>query len=106
MFGLDRAALLPPSKNIRRSPSGTGENIIRAVAAHQLAERVRLCRESLEEALQATLADIAGLGGNGGLIAVASTGEAAWGFTTPGMYRGMADASGRRVALYSEDEER
>ena len=38
------------------------------------------------------LADIAALGGKGGLIAVAPDGEAAWGFTTPAMYRGMADA--------------
>ena len=52
------------------------------------------------------LADIAGLGGKGGLIAVAPDGDAAWGFTTPAMYRGMADASGRTVQVYSEDEER
>jgi beta-aspartyl-peptidase (threonine type) len=88
------------------SATGSGEFFIRAVAAHQLAERVRLLEEPLEEALAATLADIAGLGGGGGLIAVTPKGEAAWGFTTPGMYRAMADSSGRSVALYSEDEER
>jgi beta-aspartyl-peptidase (threonine type) len=37
---------------------------------------------------------------------VSPKGEAVWGFGTPGMYRGMADANGRAVALYSEDEER
>ena len=52
------------------------------------------------------LADIASLGGKGGLIAVAPDGEAAWGFTTPAMYRGMADSSGRTVRVYSDDEER
>ena len=52
------------------------------------------------------LEDIKALGGNGGLIAVAPTGDAAWGFTTPAMYRGMADAGGRTVAIYPEDEER
>jgi beta-aspartyl-peptidase (threonine type) len=88
------------------SGTGTGEIFIRAVAGHQLAERVRLSGESLQQALDATLADIAGLGGSGGLIAVTPSGEAAWGFTTPGMYRGMADASGRKVALYSDSEVR
>ena len=46
-------------------------------------------------ALDAVLADIEALGGKGGLIAVAPDGEAAWGFTTPAMYRGEADATGR-----------
>jgi len=88
------------------SGTGTGEIFIRAVAGHQLGERVRLKGESLQQALDATLADIAGLGGSGGLIAVTCRGEAAWAFTTPGMYRGMADACGRKVALYSDSEER
>lgn len=88
------------------SGTGTGEIFIRAVAGYQLAERVRLGGDSLQQALDATLADIESLGGSGGLIAVTQNGEAAWGFTTPGMYRGMADASGRKVALYSDSEER
>jgi beta-aspartyl-peptidase (threonine type) len=88
------------------SATGSGEYFIRAVAAHQLAERVRIGGEPLQQALGAVLADIASLGGKGGLIAVAPDGEAAWGFTTPAMYRGMADASGRTVRVYSEDEER
>jgi beta-aspartyl-peptidase (threonine type) len=88
------------------SATGSGEYFIRAVAAHQLAERVRLGGQSLQEALDTVLADIASLGGKGGLIAVAPDGNAAWGFTTPSMYRGMADATGRTVALYSEEGER
>jgi beta-aspartyl-peptidase (threonine type) len=88
------------------SATGSGEFFIRAVAAHQLAERVRLGGQPLQQALDAVLADIANLGGKGGLIAVAADGEAAWGFTTPAMYRGMADASGRTVRVYSDDEER
>ena len=87
------------------SATGSGEFFIRAVAAHQVAERVRLVGESLQQALDATLADIEDLGGSGGLIAVSPAGEAVWAFTTPGMYRGMADANGRRVALYSDEEE-
>jgi beta-aspartyl-peptidase (threonine type) len=88
------------------SATGSGEYFIRAVAGYQLAERVRLLGEPLQAALDAVLADIASLGGKGGLIAVAPNGDAAWGFTTPAMYRGMADASGRTVAIYSEEGER
>jgi L-asparaginase / beta-aspartyl-peptidase len=88
------------------SATGSGEFFIRAVAAHQLAERMRLGGETLQQALDAVLADIKSLGGKGGMIAVAPNGDAAWGFTTPAMYRGMVDADGRRVGIYSEDEER
>jgi beta-aspartyl-peptidase (threonine type) len=85
------------------SATGSGEYFIRAVAAHQLAERVRLGREPLQQALDNVLEDIRSLGGKGGLIAVAPNGDAAWGFTTPAMYRGMADASGSTVAIYSDE---
>jgi beta-aspartyl-peptidase (threonine type) len=88
------------------SATGSGEYFIRAVAAHQIAERVRLGGQSLQGAVDAVLADIGSLGGKGGLIAVSPGGEAAWGFTTPAMYRGMADSSGRIVRLYPDDEER
>jgi beta-aspartyl-peptidase (threonine type) len=88
------------------SATGSGEFFIRAVAAHQLAERMRLGGQSLQDALDAVLADVEALGGRGGLIAVAPNGDAAWGFTTPAMYRGMADATGRTVRVYSDEEER
>jgi beta-aspartyl-peptidase (threonine type) len=88
------------------SATGSGEYFIRAVAAHQLAERIRLGGETLQQALDGVLEDIAQLGGKGGMIAVAPDGEAAWGFTTPAMYRGMADATGRTVAIYPDEDER
>jgi beta-aspartyl-peptidase (threonine type) len=88
------------------SATGSGEYFIRAVAAHQLAELIRLGGEGLQEALDAVLADIQALGGKGGLIAVAPNGEAAWGFTTPAMYRGMASAEGRSVGIYAGDDDR
>ena len=92
----DRAAAI--------SATGSGEYFIRAVAGHQLAERVRLGGESLQSALDATLDDIRQLGGTGGLIAVSPTGEAAWGFTTRAMYRGVADAQRSEVAIYADEE--
>lgn len=86
------------------SATGSGEYFIRAVAAHQLAERIRLGGENLQQALDAVLADIKALGGKGGLIAVAPDGKAAWGFTTPAMYRGMASATGRTIGIYAGDD--
>ena len=84
------------------SATGLGEVFIRAVAAHELAARMRLAGEGLQQALDAVLADVGALGGTGGLIAVAPTGESAWGFTTPGMYRARATPETREVAVYSE----
>lgn len=86
------------------SATGSGEYFIRAVAAHQLAERIRIGGQPLQEALDAVLADIGSLGGKGGLIAVTPAGEAAWGFSTPAMYRGMADEGGHSVAIYADAE--
>ena len=87
------------------SATGLGEAFIRAVAAHQLAMRLTLGSMSLQHALDAVLADVGTLGGTGGLIAVAPSGEASWGFTTPGMYRGDAGAGReRRVAIYGEGD--
>jgi beta-aspartyl-peptidase (threonine type) len=86
------------------SATGSGEYFIRAVAAHEVASRLRGTGEPLQQALDAVLLDIAALGGKGGFIAVTPTGEAAWSFTTPAMYRGMADARGQRVAIYGSEE--
>ena len=88
------------------SATGSGEYFIRAVAAHQLAERMRLGGETLQQALDSVLADVRELGGKGGLIAVAPNGDMAWGFTTPAMYRGAADSAGRSVAIYGDDDSR
>ncbi len=84
------------------SATGLGETFIRAVAAHELCARIRIGGEELQAALDTVLADIKQLGGTGGLIAVAPSGESAWGFTTPGMYRGVAGPEGREVAIYSD----
>ena len=86
------------------SATGSGEYFIRAVAGHQLAERVRLGGEVLQQALDGVLQDIQELGGRGGMIAVSPSGETAWGFTTRAMYRGVADAEGRRVAIYADED--
>ena len=88
------------------SATGSGEYFIRAVAGHQLGERVRLAGETLQNALDGTLADIKQLGGLGGLIAVSPNGDCAWGFTTRAMYRGVAGPEMQNVAIYAEEDMR
>ena len=89
------------------SATGLGELFIRAAAAHELCAKVRIGGKGLQAALDGVLDEIRAMGGNGGLIALAPSGEAAWGFTTPGMYRGFAGAdAARQVAVYDAASER
>ena len=37
------------------------------------------------------------------LSATTGAGEAAWGFTTRAMYRGVAEANARAVAIYADE---
>ncbi|WP_343344505.1 isoaspartyl peptidase/L-asparaginase [Sphingomicrobium sp. XHP0239] len=86
------------------SATGLGEVFIRTCAAHEICARMRFCGHGLQQALDDVLAEIGSLGGTGGLIAVAPTGESAWSFTTPGMYRGRVSANGNRdVSVFGED---
>jgi beta-aspartyl-peptidase (threonine type) len=86
------------------SATGLGEIFIRAAAAHELCARVRIGGAELQNALDGVLEEVRALGGNGGLIAVAPSGDAAWGFTTPGMYRGLAGPCGQMVRIYDDEE--
>ena len=88
------------------SATGLGEIFIRAAAAHELCARVRIGGAGLQQAVDEVLAEVRALGGNGGLIAVSPSGEAAWGFTTAGMYRGQVGPRGRSVGIYDEESER
>jgi beta-aspartyl-peptidase (threonine type) len=86
------------------SCTGSGEHFIRAGAAHEISSRVRLANEPLGLAADAVMDDIGALGGTGGVISIDGSGAGGWCFNTPGMYRGLATASGVRcVALYGDE---
>lgn len=85
------------------SATGAGEYFIRAAAAHEICARIRMLGESARAAADKVIADVAALGGSGGVILVTPSGDAAWAFNTPGMYRGIASAEGRRVAIYADE---
>jgi beta-aspartyl-peptidase (threonine type) len=86
------------------SATGSGEYFIRVGVAHEIAARMRLLREPAAQATAAAMGEMAALGGTGGVIVAAPDGGHHWHFTTPGMYRGMADATGaRQVAIYGDE---
>lgn len=78
------------------SCTGQGELFIRANVAADVTSRILYARQSLHAAAAGALADMAALGGDGGLIAVDAEGEIAAPFVSEGMKRGLANASGLR----------
>ena len=83
------------------SGSGLGELFIRSALAHDVAARMKYLGETLARAASRALANIARLGGDGGLVAVDRRGNIAMPFNSEGMYRAAIDRNGRRtIAIY------
>jgi beta-aspartyl-peptidase (threonine type) len=85
------------------SATGSGEYFIRVAAAHEIGARMRMLGEKAQTAAAAVIEEIGALGGTGGVIFVAPTGEAGWSFNSAGMYRGKASADGRSVAIFGDE---
>jgi beta-aspartyl-peptidase (threonine type) len=77
------------------SGTGLGEAFIRAAVAYDVAARMRYRKDSLGKAAAAALANVARLGGDGGLIAVDRRGNVAMPFNSEGMYRASIDRHGK-----------
>ncbi|HZG09318.1 MAG TPA: isoaspartyl peptidase/L-asparaginase [Allosphingosinicella sp.] len=85
------------------SCTGSGEYFIRAAVAHEICARIRMLGESAEAAAEAAIAHVAELGGTGGVIVVTPDGHSAWTFNAEGMYRAIASAQGRKIAIYGDE---
>jgi L-asparaginase / beta-aspartyl-peptidase len=85
------------------SATGDGEFFIRAAAAHTICARMALAGATPGEAAATVLAEIRELGGLGGVIVLDGAGRFSLLFSTEGMYRGHADARGRRVAIFADE---
>lgn len=84
------------------SATGAGEYFIRVGVAHEICARIRLGGESAQAAADAVMAEVAALGGSGGVIVVTPAGEGLYSFNTPGMYRGRATSEGiSEVGIYA-----
>ncbi len=87
------------------SATGSGEYFIRVGAAHEICARVRLLNTSIRDAANLVNADIAQLGGTGGLIVLGRAGSGGWSFTTPGMYRArVSEGHAPEIAIYADED--
>ncbi len=85
------------------SATGHGEFFIRYGAAFEIAARMRLAGQSLQQAAQAVIDNLAAIGGSGGLVAVDRSGGLTLPFNTAGMYRGyVRDDGAIYTAIYHE----
>jgi beta-aspartyl-peptidase (threonine type) len=90
------------NRSVAVSATGTGEIFIRTVAAFNTAAQVRFQRVPITEAADNTLAEIAAIGGDGGLIVLDAKGNYAMRFNTKGMFRGTVGGDGiARVSIFS-----
>ncbi len=81
------------------SCTGVGEVFIRKVVAHEIAARVRLAGQSLEDAVcEVIYKELPPLGGVGGLIAVGADGSLSTHFNARTMYRAWRKGRGKPVA--------
>jgi isoaspartyl peptidase/L-asparaginase-like protein (Ntn-hydrolase superfamily) len=85
------------------SATGQGEIFIRYAVAHEISARMRWAGQSLSEAAEAIIAEIAPVGGSGGLVAVDAKGNVSLPFNSSGMYRGVVRGDGAmKTAIYEE----
>ncbi len=88
------------------SGTGTGEYFIRASAGRQTCDRISWKGESVQAALDDTIADIGSLGGDGGLIGMDAAGRPAFSMNTSGMYRGWVSSQlGATTAIYADERQ-
>lgn len=89
------------------SSTGWGEFFIRATVAHDIAAQMEYRGEPVTAAAAATLAKVAKLGGDGGVIALDRQGNYTMDFNSAGMYR-AAHLAGRPpvVAIYGDEPRR
>ena len=87
------------------SGTGTGEYFIRLTIAREICALVEDKHMKLQAAADEVIhKQLEGIHGDGGIIAIAPDGEAAWSFNTPGMYRArMSQGSQPTVAIYSDE---
>lgn len=81
------------------SCTGWGEYYIREVAAHRMSDLIELKHISVQDAAKQVIAEIGKMGGDGGIIGLDRSGNAAMEFNTSGMYRGTVDEDGK-ISVY------
>ncbi|MEO1305222.1 MAG: isoaspartyl peptidase/L-asparaginase [Pseudomonadota bacterium] len=85
------------------SATGHGEYFIRVAVAKTICARVELAGESVGEAAQSALDQVADLGGDGGVVVIDGDGQYEYVFNSKGMYRGMIDPNGMETAIFEQE---
>ena len=87
------------------SATGWGEYFLRVGVAHEICARIKMTELPAQAIADAVMADVAELGGDGGVILVTPQGQAIFSFNTTGMYRGRATSAGlNEVAIFGGEE--
>jgi len=85
------------------SATGHGEYFIRVGVARDVSAQMEYTGASVDAAARATLAKVAKLGGDGGVVAIDKDGNVAMPFNTPGMYRAFRLSTGKSaVEIFGE----
>jgi beta-aspartyl-peptidase (threonine type) len=92
------------NETVAVSATGTGEFFIRQVVAHDISTLVDYARMPVRKAAQTAIDKVAGLGGDGGVIALDHRGKLATPFNTTGMFRGWVTEDGQIVVKIFGDE--
>ncbi|WP_341710859.1 isoaspartyl peptidase/L-asparaginase [Erythrobacter sp.] len=86
------------------SATGWGEFFIRVGVARTICLRMQMRGEDAQTASDAVIAEVGAMGGDGGVIVVAPSGDAVFSMNTTGMYRGRATSEGLdEVAIYGDE---
>lgn len=86
------------------SATGSGEMFIRTRVASQICDRARFGRQPLPAAATEVMAEVASMGGDGGVIIVQPAGDPLFSFNSEGMYRARATAGGlREIKVYGDE---
>lgn len=88
------------------SSTGWGEYFIRAMVAHDISALMEYKGLSLKEAARTVIQEkVAGLGGDGGIVAVDKDGNITMEFNTAGMYRASIKSNeDLKVGIYEDNE--
>jgi beta-aspartyl-peptidase (threonine type) len=87
------------------SATGTGEYFIRLAVASRICALVEFGGLDLQAASDRVIQDeLTAMEGDGGIVALTPSGEIAWSFNTPGMYRARQTAEGEPVISIYGDE--
>ena len=87
------------------SATGHGEYFIRVGVAKTICDRVKFLGETVGEAAQVALGEVASLGGDGGVIVIDGAGQVDFVFNSAGMYRGEISAQGATTAIFGDEPE-